>query len=110
MDCPFSNHQFVVTLVNIKPETRIENTIFARVLYQKRFEQIKNEIAKTPFDDIASIFYDVNDRWDCFKKLILEVVDSIAPYKKFRMKKNTMYHGLIVSYSLLFKRKTTCIR
>ena len=72
MDCPFSNHQFVVTLVNIKPETRIENTIFARVLYQKRFEQIKNEIAKTTFNDIASDLDDLNDCWECFKKLILE--------------------------------------
>ena len=94
--------------MNIKPETNIENTIFARVLNQKSLEKIKNEISKTPFDDIASVFDEVNNRWDCLKSL-LGVVDSITPYKKFRMKK-TMYHGKIVSYSLLYKRKTASMK
>ena len=81
IDFPFSDHKMVLVQLNQAATEIVHNFKLSRKLNKKNTEMIANEIFSIDFSILNSIL-DLNDRWFFFKKIILNVIDSIAPFKK----------------------------
>ena len=83
--CPFSDHKFVVALLEFKSAKPVETSNMLRKLSAENLKNIKTLIDLTDFSDINTI-YSVDDRWNLIKNRILDVVNTIAPVKKVKLK------------------------
>ena len=88
VDCPFSNHSFVQSVLKLRVEPFVARTIYARALNDKAIDRII-EILKASLHqfDILDLFEEVDDKIFAFTRVLMEVIDSVAPLKKFRLKK-----------------------
>jgi hypothetical protein len=86
IDFPFSDHKMVLVQLNQAATEIVQNFKLSRKLNKKNTEMIANEIFSIDFSILNSIL-DLNDRWFFFKKIILNVIDSIAPFKKVKLKR-----------------------
>ena len=83
--CPFSDHKFVVALLEFKSAKPVESSNMLRKLSVKNLENIKLIIDNTDFSDI-NLSDLTDDRWILLKNRILDVVNTIAPVKKIKSK------------------------
>ena len=82
----FSNHSIILSTCDIKPSVKPASKIMGRVLNRTSLDEIKSYIDDLN-SDFVYIFDDINDCWASLKLQILNIVDSIAPLKKFRLRK-----------------------
>ncbi len=86
VDCPFSDHKFVLT--NFHPPSQIqtyESVINSRCLSQSKLEKISTTLETLDFRFINSI-PDVNQRWIAIKTSLLNILDQYAPMKSIKVR------------------------
>ncbi len=88
-NCPFSDHEFVLVALNLKPVKNSPVVAETRTLNQVKLDQIDAELENCPFNLVDSS-NDVNDKFFYFKKLIMDVLDTVAPLKSIRLKRNDL--------------------
>ena len=71
IQCPFSNHNFVIKSLNVKTITLTNQYIKSRVVNHRNLNLIKEELAVTKFDIINS-FYDINEKLHVNKRMLLD--------------------------------------
>jgi hypothetical protein len=79
--CPFSDHQFLLCSLNIKSGKHNHKVVLTRSLNLNTLEKLKLSIKNIPFHTMDS-FKSVNLKWYFFKKVIMDVLNEIAPFKK----------------------------
>lgn len=88
LDCPFSNHFFIHCNLNLRAVKSKPKFITARVLNEKNLYEINcllyDEIHK--FNLIDSLD-DIDEKFDSFESILTNIVDSVAPLKKFRSRR-----------------------
>ena len=89
IDCPFSDHHFFLCSLNLMSPKPNKIFISSRCLNAKTVNLIKLEIENVPFD-LIDLVPSPEEKWYIFKKLFMEVVDSVAPVKKFKLKENSL--------------------
>ena len=87
IECPFSNHSFLVGALNL--DSIVDNNKFflSRKLDEKNLLLIQNDIKNINFDLVLKLFEEVNDKWSVIKRLVIGSIDKFAPNKKFRLRK-----------------------
>ena len=73
--------------LNFKPSKFRAPTVASRFLGKNQLKLIDEMLCNVPFNSIR-ILEDVNDIYEAFKVLPMEVVDSIWPLKNLRTRKN----------------------
>ena len=86
-DCPFSNHRFVLTSCNCSVIRERKGLTVGRKLNDKILDDIKREISKLKLS-VLDVFDDLNDYWSALKLFILNIINELAPLKKFKPKKS----------------------
>ncbi|CAF1023402.1 unnamed protein product, partial [Brachionus calyciflorus] len=81
IDCSFSDHKFVTSVLNYENQPNEIITELFRNLGKNNLDLIKNKIKEQNYDHILRS-NDVEQKWDFFKNLILSIVDHVAPLKK----------------------------
>ena len=87
--CPYSDHSFVVLILDTKPSKFSPAIIDSRAITADKLEKINDELLQVPFSTLDGVD-DVDDKFFLFKKLILDVIDSVAPVKSIRIKQNNL--------------------
>jgi hypothetical protein len=80
MGCPFSDHKFVSTSINLPAPINKPNLIYSRNLNQDNLNTITNIINNLNLDNFNTII-DTEARWLELKSTLLNTIDSIAPLK-----------------------------
>jgi hypothetical protein len=80
LDCPFSNHNFVLSKSSFDAVAHNLSSITARVLNQANLDSIKNELKLARFE-MLELLDDPGDRWHFLKLIILGIIDKFAPVK-----------------------------
>jgi exonuclease III len=80
IDSIISDHQFVLTKMDIKQKKLEPTFIRMRNLSQTNLIKITERIESSNFNNQASID-NVNDKWTAIRDKILQIIDSIAPEK-----------------------------
>jgi hypothetical protein len=83
--CPFSDHSFVIATCNIPKEKSKPIYKTTRNLSNTNLEKINELLANTDFSQL-NFFDNINDRWCVFRKLVMDIVDQIAPFKTKTLK------------------------
>jgi hypothetical protein len=81
--CPFSDHACILTSLNFNSSISKLQPILSRCLNSTKLSIVKNSIRSIPFQ-ILDLFDNVNTKWFYFKKLILDLIDELAPIKELR--------------------------
>ena len=87
--CPFSDHNFVIIALSSNKIRKGAVTFESRFITNKKLEQINQQLALVPFSMINSL-PDISDKFHFFTKLVLEIVDSIAPLKMRRARNHDL--------------------
>lgn len=86
VDCPFSDHKFVIANLQLPSESPLyESVIKSRCINQSKLEKISNSLESLDFRSINSI-PDVNIRWNTLKTSILAIIDQCAPMKSIKVR------------------------
>ena len=85
--CPFSNHSFVLAVLDIGVAAKGGAFLEARSLKKANLDKMNLCLAGMRFDLVDSAT-SIEEKWLVLKKLLLDVVDSCAPVKKLRLKKD----------------------
>jgi len=88
-DFPDSDHQFVAGMLNLKSPKINKVSITSRCLNERVISSIKDKVNSLPFDHI-DLFSNTDDKWYMFKKIFMDLIDSIAPVKTIRLKENIL--------------------
>ena len=83
--CPFSDHRFVSTTINIKTQKQTKKHIIGRNLSKKNIDLITNRLFEANFET-TNQYSSIDDKWTKFKDTILNVLNEIAPEKKMNFK------------------------
>ena len=84
---PFSDHNFVVLALNGKQTRESPSTVESRSLTPTKLDLIDKALQSAPFSLIHSdVLGSTDDKFFTFTKLIIDVLDSIAPMKTIRIK------------------------
>lgn len=87
IDCPFSNHSFVFVQVKFNVTQQKSKTVIARVLNDRNLDQIKQYLeSNINLFDIIDLFDEPDEKFFAFTKILGDIIDSIAPLKKFRVR------------------------
>ena len=84
VDCPFSDHKFILASLNIKPITRNSFECLSRNLSIKNIEIIKIAMKEIDYQYIYSID-NVDDKLIAIENEIVGIIDHIAPLKKIKL-------------------------
>ena len=76
MDCPLSDHKYVVVVLEFKAAKPIEESAMIRMLCVKNLETIKLTIENTDFSDI-NLRETANDRWILLKENLINIINTI---------------------------------
>jgi hypothetical protein len=74
VDCPFSDHKFILIKININSVEKIDSTNYVRNLSDKNLDLINNLLLKENFKSIE-LFDDIENMWLSFKNRIM-LIDS----------------------------------
>jgi hypothetical protein len=90
VDCPFSNHKFVLTQLKFKVDHGCSRSVKARILNAKNLLLIKELLESSPAHfACVDTFDDPDDKFFAFITALMLAVDSIAPLKNFRVRKKS---------------------
>ena len=88
---PFSDHNFVVLALNVNKLRDSPASVESRSLTDAKLDLIDEALKLAPFSLINSeVLGSMDDKFFTFKKLIVDVLDNIAPMKTIRIKKNNL--------------------
>ena len=88
---PFSDHNFVVLALNGKQTRESPSTVESRSLTPSKLDLIDKTLQSAPFSLIHSdVLGSTDDKFFTFKKLIIDVLDSIVPIKTNRINNNNL--------------------
>ena len=83
---PITVSLIVLLISNLQSDSA--KTVTARVLNDKRLSVISNHLSdRLVLFDLIDIFDDINDKFHMFSKVIVDIVDEIAPIKNFVKKR-----------------------
>ena len=85
VDCPFSDHKFVLFSINVKSIKTNEFMISCRNLSEKNMPNIVNAISEIDFGFIKKL-RTVNEKYSAFSSALLKIIDKIAPLKSVKIK------------------------
>ena len=105
IDCPDSNQSFVSASFNIQSEVCNAPSIRARVINNENLLEIKSRISCSAFESVLDLFETAHDKWLAIKSLLLEIVDSVCPYKTFRLKKKNTVPWMDKELLYLMKKR-----
>ena len=90
--CPFSDHNFVILSLDAKCTNFSPSSVETRALNNSKVDLINDAIKYAPFGSLDTFFDNsaesTNDIFYAFKKLIIDALDSVAPFKTLRIKAN----------------------
>jgi hypothetical protein len=90
LKCPFSDHNFAVFSIDAKCANFSPSAVETRALNLAKLDSIHEALKQAPFSSIDSVFDGsidcINDKFFALKKLIIDVLDSVAPLKQVRIK------------------------
>ena len=89
INCPFSDHCFVVAVLNLKPSKSCATLINSRLISQSKLLRINEMIILIPFGCIE-MAETVEYKFYFFKKLIMDIVNKFTPLKSVRLKNNSL--------------------
>ena len=88
--CPFSDHNFVLLSLDAKCSNFSPSSVETRALNASKLNLVNEALKLAPFGALDSAFDDsadsMNDKFFAFKKLIIDVLDQVAPLKTVRIK------------------------
>jgi exonuclease III len=87
IDCPFSDHCFILTSLDIKSTKPIPKYIASRNYSIENLFNIKNTVSNLNFQHLKELT-EVNKKWLNFKDLIMIPINSFCPLKKLLCKPN----------------------
>ncbi|CAF1017571.1 unnamed protein product [Brachionus calyciflorus] len=85
INCPFSDHKFVVANLSINKTTNICKMIECRNLSASKISEITESIDEIDFKSIKN-FSNIEEKWRFLKTEILKIIDQIAPKRKISFK------------------------
>jgi hypothetical protein len=85
IDCPFSDHKFIMVNLKIHKLKFEKKSIIARNLTTENLNKISYEYNQINFDIFHSCS-SVNDKWDILEEDLLNILNKIAPEKKIMIK------------------------
>ena len=88
---PFSDHNFVCLALNQKSIKTSPSSVETRSLTEAKLDLIDIALQNAPFSLISGdALGSMNDKFFTFKKLITDILDTIAPFKSIRIKNNNL--------------------
>jgi hypothetical protein len=75
--CPFSDHDFVVSYLNVPKISNSNDLVTVKTISTKSLELINDKLRCTDFS-VMNKFDSVNDKWTVFKNIILGVVRKFS--------------------------------
>ncbi|CAF1132148.1 unnamed protein product [Brachionus calyciflorus] len=90
IECPFSDHDFVVVQLKILKPVEIYKTINCRNLNSKNLTIINELIEKGNFKLISEID-DINQKWTFVKNEITNILNQVAPEKTIRLRQSNIF-------------------
>ncbi|CAF0861672.1 unnamed protein product, partial [Brachionus calyciflorus] len=85
IDCPFSDHNFVVSKLSINKPTNVMRTIECRNLSTENMEKINNLIDVIDLKQLKNNS-NIESKWTFFKNEILKIINDVAPLRKITVK------------------------
>ena len=89
IDCAFSDHKFVLVNLNFNASKKEEHSIIGRNLSTKKIHEITKQINLISLTDLTKNCQNVNEKWICVRKYLLNIINTISPEKKIKLKNNT---------------------
>ncbi len=84
INCPFSDHCFIGASFNIKAtQNKKQITVWKRNLSPANLKIISGKILLINFDKLENM--NLEDKWIFFKTSILNILDTIAPFKNVQV-------------------------
>lgn len=106
INCPFSDHKFVLAKLDLKKKEVKANYFIGRKLTAKNVNLIVERITELGHFEIMQIL-DAHSKWICLRDKLLEIIDSVAPIEKIKINNNMNYpwvdHELIETRQLCDK-------
>ncbi|CAF0822322.1 unnamed protein product [Brachionus calyciflorus] len=97
IDCPFSDHHFIIAKLDIKKPPNSLKQIECRNLSADNILKINSLIERIDFKPIRN-FDNINEKWFYVKNEITKIMDYIAPLRKITLKMSTNFHGMMIIY------------
>ena len=85
IDCPFSDHKFIVGAINIEKPKVSPQTFWSRNLSEKNLLKLESRLNNINFQEIDK-FNCADSKWEFLKKEIVSKMDEVCPLKKVTSK------------------------
>ena len=85
IDCPFSDHHFLLAKLDIQKSSNLLKQFECRNLSAKNIEKINTLIDEIDLKKIR-IIENINDKWLFVKNEITKIIDNVAPTRKISIK------------------------
>ena len=106
IDCPFSDHKFVLTSLNIKSTKCEPKFVSLRNFSLSNLSLIKESLSTLDLSVLYNFNLNADDKWLQFKEMILSKVNPISPVKKILISlKNNTYPWVDQELSLLIRER-----
>ncbi|CAF0840875.1 unnamed protein product [Brachionus calyciflorus] len=90
INCPFSDHKFVVSSLTILKPKNVLKTIKCRNLSSTNLASICTSIDAIDFKLIRN-YQSVEEKWNFLKSEILKIIDNIAPKRRINVKSSNYF-------------------
>ena len=90
IDCPYSDHKFIVGAIDIKKFNPKPQIFWSRSLSEKNLKLMSEYLSSADFSGITN-HNSVNDKWEHVRKIFIEKLDKIAPLKKVTLKSENKF-------------------
>jgi len=90
INCPFSDHKFIMAKLKVKKEIFKSNYFIGRKLSAKNIDLIVEKITMLNHIEIMEIT-ESHQKWMFLKEKLLETINSVAPIEKIKILKSMNY-------------------
>ncbi|RNA02458.1 RNA-directed DNA polymerase from mobile element jockey-like [Brachionus plicatilis] len=90
IDCPFSDHHFVVAKLAVKKPSNVLKTIDCRNLSAVNMFRINSMIDEIDFKQLRNL-NDIDSKWMFLKNEITNILDKVAPLRKITLKNSNQF-------------------
>ncbi|RNA01855.1 RNA-directed DNA polymerase from transposon BS [Brachionus plicatilis] len=90
VNCPFSDHDFIVVNIKMVKPQEAHKTIKCRNLNNKNLEIVNDLLDKINFNRLANSD-DINKKWGLIKSEIVKVLDEVGPIKTVRLRNKNIF-------------------
>ncbi|CAF0827770.1 unnamed protein product [Brachionus calyciflorus] len=90
IECPFSDHSFLLASLNIRKEKEKSKIIKFRNLSVANLDKISTEIDSIDWKPLRNL-KSIEDKWLFLKDSLIKIIDSIAPLKEISIKMHNQF-------------------